>query len=185
MENLPEGLRERVARLNADLLLDLVEADEAVWLACDLLVAGAETPTLMELAGESPTQLLHADAVPLVRQMLAELGVAPVEASRALWVVVRDIGRRMIAGTLSPEDGARSLWDLWLSFDDAADEIGFLLEPLEAWDQTPPALRDDEAIRAWMRELAHEVVLVADARLAAAPSTRRGWCGRRRFRRSR
>ncbi|MFI9503359.1 hypothetical protein [Nocardia sp. NPDC052566] len=57
MESLPDEVRDRVSRLNADLLLDLLSPEEAVWLACDLLVAGIDTPALRELAGESPTGL--------------------------------------------------------------------------------------------------------------------------------
>lgn len=166
VDNLPDELRERVLRLNADLLVDLLRPDEAVWLACDLLVAGVETPMLLELAGESPTRLTLADAVPLVRQTLTELGVEPIDTSQAPWVVARDIARQMIAGGLPPEDGARSLWGLWWSCD-TVTEIGLMIQPLDAWDATPPAHRDDEAIRAEMRQLALEVVRVANARLAA------------------
>lgn len=131
LEDLPDELRERVLRLNAALLTDLLRPDEAVWLACDLLVAGVETPTLTELAGEPPTRLRLPDAMPLVRQALTELGVAPIDASQAPWVVARDIARQMIAGNLRPEDGARSLWDLWWSCD-KAEEIGLMFQPLEA-----------------------------------------------------
>jgi hypothetical protein len=165
VNNVPDGLRERLRRLNADLLLDLLRPGEAVWLACDLLVAGVETSALVELAGESPTGLTLADAVPLVRRMLAELGIEPIDRSRAPWIVARDVARQMIAGDLPPEEGARSLWGLWWSCDNA-DEIGLMLEPLEAWDETLPARRNDEAIRAEMRKLARGVVRAADARLA-------------------
>ncbi|MDU0293554.1 hypothetical protein [Saccharothrix longispora] len=166
MDNLPDELRERVLRLNADLLTDLLSPDEAVWLACDLLVAGVETPALLELAGESPTRLTFADAAPLVRQTLAELGAEPLDASQAPWVIARDVARQMIAGGLLPEDGARSLWGLWWSCDNA-EEIGLMLQPLEAWDETLPEHRDDDAIRAEMRELAEGVVHAANAHLAA------------------
>jgi hypothetical protein len=166
VENLPDELRDRVLRLNADLLTDLVRPGEAVWLACDLLVAGVETPTLAELAGESPTRLTLSDAVPLVRQTLAELGVVPIDASQAPWVVARDIARQMIAGNLLPEDGTRSLWGLWWSCD-TVKEIGLMLQPLEAWEETLPADHDDDAIRAEMRALAQGVFLAANARLVA------------------
>lgn len=166
MENLPDELRERVLRLNAELLTGLVRPGDAVWLACELLAAGVDSPTLAELAGESPTRLTSSDAVPLVRQTLAELGIVPIAASQAPWVVARDIARQMIAGELLPEHGARSLWGLWWRCDNAA-EIGSMIEPLEIWDATLPADRDDDAIRAELRELARGVVLAATARLAA------------------
>jgi hypothetical protein len=169
MEDLPVELRERLCRLNADVILDLLQPGEAVWLACDLLVAGFETPALIELAGESPTSLTRADGEPLVRQMLTELGIEPVNTTQANWLVARDIARQMIAGTLPAEVGARMLWwDLWWSCDNA-DEIGRMLEPLEAWDETLPQQRDDQAIRAEMRQLAHDVVRAADARIPEYP----------------
>ena len=167
VENLPDELRERVLRLNADLLTDLLRSDEAVWLACDLLVAGVETPTVVELAGEPPTRLRFPDAVLLVRQVLTELGVVPIDPSQAPWVVARDIAREMIAGHLLPEDGARSLWGLWWSCDNA-QEIGLMLQPLDAWNDTLPADRDDDAIRAEMRELAQGIFVAATAKLVAA-----------------
>ncbi|MBE1463680.1 hypothetical protein [Kibdelosporangium phytohabitans] len=85
VENLPAELRERVLRLNAELVVDLLRPDESVWLACDLLVAGVETPTLAELAGESPTQLRVADAVPLVRQTLSRRFVAGALSRGQVW----------------------------------------------------------------------------------------------------
>lgn len=163
----PDELRARVLCLNADLLVGLLRPDEAVRLACDLLVAGVETPALLELAGESPTGLLLSDAIPLARQVLTELGIAPIDATRAPWVVARDIAREVIAGGLQPEDGARSLWGLWWSCDNAP-EIGLMLRPLEAWDDTPPADRDVDSIRAEIRELACAVVDAANTRLAAS-----------------
>jgi hypothetical protein len=55
---------------------------------------------------------------------------------------------------------------LWWSCD-IAEEIGLMLQPLEAWHETLPARRNDEAVRAEMRELAQGVVRAADARFAA------------------
>jgi hypothetical protein len=166
VDNLSDELRERVLRLNADLLVDLLRPDDAIWLACDLLVAGVETPTLLELAGESPTRLTLADAVPLVRQTLVELGVEPIDTSQAPWIVARDFARQITLGGLLPEDGAHSLWDLSWSCGNAR-EINLMLLPLEAWDETLPADRDDEAIRAEMRKLAASIVRAAEDRLAA------------------
>ncbi|WHT18419.1 hypothetical protein N8J89_35780 [Crossiella sp. CA-258035] len=166
MDNLPAELRERLLRLNAELLEDQLRAGKAVWLACDLLVAGAETPAVVELAGESPTRLALADAAPTVRQMLAELGVEPIDASQAPWAVARDVARGMIVDGLLPEDGAHSLWQLFWSCDNAK-EIALMHQPLEAWAETLPAHRDDEVIRAELRELAQGVVRAAVARLAA------------------
>jgi hypothetical protein len=165
MDALPEAVREKVQRLSADLITGLLLPENTVWLACDLLMAGVETPAVVELAGESPTQLTLGDAVPLVRQVLAELGVEPVDTTQAAWVVARGVARQMITGDLPPEDGAATLWGLWWACDTAL-EIGRMLEPLEAWQDTLPKDRDDEAIRAEMRRLAPAVIRAADVRLA-------------------
>ncbi|WP_405164496.1 hypothetical protein OG203_05090 [Nocardia sp. NBC_01499] len=99
-----------------------------------------------------------------MRQVLTELGVEPIDPAQAAWVIARDIARQMIVGELRPENGARSLWGLWWSCD-TAEEIGQMRKPLEAWDEVLPADRDDEAIRAQMRELAHGVLDAANTRL--------------------
>jgi len=166
MDDLPDELRERLQRLNADLLTDRLRPEYAVWLACDLLMAGVESPAVMELAGESPTRLSSAHAVPLVRQALSELGIGSIDSLQASWVIARDVARQMIAGGLLPEDGAASLWGLWWACENA-EELARMLEPLEAWEETSPSDRDDEAIRAEMRRLAPAVIRAADAHLAA------------------
>lgn len=157
MENLPPALRARVLRLNADLTLEELDPEPVVWLACDLLVAGADTPALCELAGESPTGLTRADAEPLVRRMLTELGVEPVDTARAPRIVAHDIARRMISGSLAPEDGANELWSLWTYRDDVAG-ISALLGPLERWEDTPAEHRDEDALRAELLDVAEQVV---------------------------
>ncbi|MGI5130930.1 hypothetical protein ACQEVB_29280 [Pseudonocardia sp. CA-107938] len=155
-----------VQRLNADLITGRLPPESTVRLACDLLMVGVETPTVVELAGESPTRLTLGDAVPLVRQVLVELGVEPVDPTKAAWTVARDVARQMLTGDLLPEDGAAMLWDLWEDCENSP-VIARMLEPLEAWQETLPEDRDDEAIRDEMRRLAPAVVHTGDARLAA------------------
>lgn len=165
MVTLSDELRDRVLRLGAELHLGLVAPGPAVWLACDLLVAGVETPTVIELAGESPTGLRAADAVPLVGRALAELGVDPVEPALAGWVLARAVARQMIDGAVPAEDGARTIWGLWSACDDA-EEIFALVLPLEVRDYERHG-RDDERLDATLRELAGGVLRVATERLAA------------------
>lgn len=70
----------------------------------------------------------------------------------------------MIAGGLAPEDGANFFWGLWWSCD-SPEEIGAMLQLLHDWWDAPQALRNEEAIRAEMREIARGVVRAADAAL--------------------
>ncbi|ANZ37085.1 hypothetical protein BBK82_14425 [Lentzea guizhouensis] len=89
-------LRERLLLLNAG--LPSCYGEEAVWLACDLLVAGIETPAIAELAGESPARLTDGEAAPLVDRVLAELGIPRLTEEQAEWVDLREIARGVIAG---------------------------------------------------------------------------------------
>lgn len=166
VEHVPERLRERLSRLNAELFLGLPRPGVSVSLACDLLVAGVESPAAVELAGASPAGLRRVDETALVRQMLAELGVEPPDPARAPWIVARAVACDVIGGSLLPEDGTRTLWGLWWSCGSPA-EILLMVEPLDVWDQSVPSRRDAEGLRAQMRALARQVVRAAEVRLAA------------------
>ncbi|CCH30758.1 hypothetical protein ABZ816_00655 [Actinosynnema sp. NPDC047251] len=163
--DLPDELRDRLSGLDIDLLHGRLRPEVAVWLACDLLVAGVDTPAVVDLAGESPTRLTAGDAMPIVREVLAELGFGPVDLTQRPWAVARDVARRVAAGTLPPEVGVGYLYWMWPDCDHH-DVIRALLPPLDEWHDALPSQRDEEALRARMRELARDVVLVADQRLA-------------------
>lgn len=91
-------LRNRLLSLNAQLFYERVETDAAVWLACDLLVAGVDTPALCELAGESPARLDARKARPLIRRVFAELDVPLMAEEQAEWVLGREVAHRILAG---------------------------------------------------------------------------------------
>lgn len=95
------SLHDRLLRLNAGLL----PPDQAVWLACDLLVAGYETPAVIELAGESPTQLWTWEADPLTDRVLAELGIPRLTDQEQEWVEYRDLALDVVSGKLTPTTG--------------------------------------------------------------------------------
>lgn len=90
-----------------------------------------------------------------------------------LWGIARDVAPQMISGGLLPEDGARRLWGLWWSCDNAK-EIGLILGPLDMWEKTVPARRDVEATRAEIRAVAEGVVRAANAHLAGKGLSRDG-----------
>jgi hypothetical protein len=92
-------------RLNADVAGYNLEPDRAVWLACDLLVAGLDTPALCELAGEPPTRLSRTRARRLARRFLEELGVELMTLEQADWFLGREVARRILGGA------PRSSWD--------------------------------------------------------------------------
>ncbi|MEV6716516.1 hypothetical protein AB0M48_31280 [Lentzea sp. NPDC051208] len=98
-------LRKRLFRLNADLADNTVVPERVVWLACDLLVAGLDSPALCELAGESPTRLSKREADALVEQVLVELGVTLMSEEEADWYLGREAALRVVAGA------PRAEWD--------------------------------------------------------------------------
>jgi hypothetical protein len=76
-------LRNRLLRLDLDRVTYALDPAQAVFLACDLLVAGFDSPALCDLAGESPTRLEANDADWLIRRMLVELGLKPMTFEEA------------------------------------------------------------------------------------------------------
>ncbi|GGU20877.1 hypothetical protein [Lentzea flava] len=143
-------LRSRLLRLNAGLLLP----DQAVWLACDLLLAGYETPALVELAGESPTDLRGCDAEALADRVLAELGTSRLSEEESNWVECRDLALDVISGEVSPDDWAYRLVPLReLGDADELDELRMI------------AIHDPAAVADRVLRFAHECVRIVDARL--------------------
>ena len=83
-------LRERLLLLNAHRLLP----SQAVWLACDLLVAGVETPAVVELAGESrEVYVVDAETEAEARERWADGALIVSEASGMGVVSVREDDR--------------------------------------------------------------------------------------------
>ncbi|KJK47686.1 hypothetical protein UK23_19645 [Lentzea aerocolonigenes] len=98
-------LAARVNHLNVEWADYSVEPDRAVWLACDFLIEGLDTPALRELAGESPTRLSRGDATSLVRQFLDELGIEPITGEQADWFLGREAALRILGGAPPSEWG--------------------------------------------------------------------------------
>lgn len=107
---IPVELRERLLRGNVDLARHELKPDVAIWLACDLLVAGFDSPALAELAGESPTRLADREAESLLVSALTELGLAQLTDEQVGWVLARDVARRLLRGEVEPPIGANELW---------------------------------------------------------------------------
>lgn len=166
MDNLPEQLRKRVWRLNCDVALDVLRSEDAVCLACDLVVARVATPATIELAGESQNRLVMSDALPIVRQMLAELRVEPVTRLQAPWLLVQDVAQQVVSGRVDPLTGAHTM----LGLSDScgyASEIEDLWLPIDAWDMRSPEDRDDLNLRSQLKLQATHVIRRAETELAA------------------
>jgi hypothetical protein len=102
-------LRKRLFRLNADLAGSRLSAEDAIWLACDLLVAEVDTPAVVELATASLKSTYPPEAAELFEQVLAELGIEPMTYQEASWWFARDIAGLMAAGELDRQDGENEM----------------------------------------------------------------------------
>lgn len=119
-------LRDRLLRLNVDLAATRLSTEDAIRLACDLLVAEVDTPAVVELAGASVRSTYTPDAALLVEQMLAELGIEQMSQRQASWWFARDVARLMVSGELNREDGETVLWSFGLELDNVALSPGAL-----------------------------------------------------------
>lgn len=152
-------LRARLQRLNADFAALEISPDVAVWLACDLLLAGVDTPAVCALAGESPTRLDRGLAADLARQVLLELGITPLSYEEADWFLGRDTAQRILAGA------PRAEWEgqTWRITTRLCRENDDVFAALARFDDDPGPFLD--FVRAYLR-LADEQL--ADEQLADA-----------------
>jgi hypothetical protein len=81
-------LIERVRLLSARVMFADADGRDVVRLACDLLVAGIDTPSIVELAA-LPYSATMNDVDPLFRAMLVELGRPQLPRDEAGWLLVR------------------------------------------------------------------------------------------------
>lgn len=83
--------------------------------ALRLIEEGSENPTACELAClRNPTLR---DAGPLFERVLRELSCAEQSPAEAWWIVVEDIARQVVGGSMVPRDGAAEMWELFYRSD--------------------------------------------------------------------
>jgi hypothetical protein len=90
--------------------LGLLRAEEIPEHATSLLVAGIESPALIELAG-----LIAPDrwqVGPLLDAAFNELGLPPIDDTAARWRLVYHTAREIVARAVSPLEGSTTLWHL-------------------------------------------------------------------------
>jgi hypothetical protein len=143
---LPASLRHRVTLLNAEYALGRAKGSDAVWLACDLLVAGVDGLAVAELAAAS-TDMSFSDGEPLIVAMLDELGCPRLDPVTAVWTLARDAAQRLLAG--EPEAGAE-LWPL-LRAVGFPEELNLLTASLFDIELLFGTGRDDELDARWTK----------------------------------
>jgi hypothetical protein len=118
----------RRARARA-LFGDLTPEDMADW-AATALAHGYDSPTLRELAGAHDEPRTLRD---LFTTALEELGAPDLTETQALWVMAHTHARAIVAGLISPEDGAELIWGISTSLGHP-DELNSLLNEATDWE---------------------------------------------------
>jgi hypothetical protein len=80
-------------------------------LAADLMVAGLDTPSLLELSISDPD---HDDLDALFRRMMQELHVQDVGREQALREYAAHVSDRVLHGACTPYEGAKEIWSVLL-----------------------------------------------------------------------
>ncbi|MGZ3141542.1 hypothetical protein ACVDFE_06000 [Lentzea chajnantorensis] len=137
-----DDLRKRLAFFNAELTDGRLDSRDTVGFACDLLLAGLDTPAVRELAGESPVQERMSETYDLARQMLVELGVEPMTSEQAEWFLGRDAARKVLAGEPRAEWKDRT-FHITFQFSREDDDVYWALGQYDT---------DPEPFRAYVRE---------------------------------
>ncbi|MFC0439828.1 hypothetical protein [Kutzneria buriramensis] len=128
-------LSRRVDELNIGRLLGGVLLTDYIRLACDLLVAGVETPAVVEVAAAPPDDKASwAGIEEPINAMFVDLGRTWPDTTTAAWIRARMIATAMLSGELSVAIGGEKLWSLansvpyteMLVIHEAVDEYGLL-----------------------------------------------------------
>ena len=93
----------------ARLAVEQLRGDQAVGAAVESLVHGLDSPSLRILAGlDSP----HLDeALPYLQAAARELQLPPMSRPAAAMLIAYSLARDILAGTITPHDGARAIWN--------------------------------------------------------------------------
>jgi len=89
-------------------VLGLLPSDECPNVATEALVRGIDSPSLRLLAGE--LRPIASEVDPLFERSLVENGIAVPDRQTARAAVARYYAREMLAGSLSPWEGAERIW---------------------------------------------------------------------------
>ncbi|MFB9631129.1 hypothetical protein [Nonomuraea helvata] len=164
---LPAEVHDYLTSLRGDLLHGRLVGSvaDAGWVACDLIGAGLDTPAMLELAGHALSIGSLSEIEPLIRQVLSECGMPPIDTRQEPWAVARDISLTMRDGTLPISSGADFLIIQLAEKCGHPPEITELMILIDDWEAirtTPPS--DDE-----LRAYAGKIAKVAETHTARTP----------------
>ncbi|MEV4398283.1 hypothetical protein [Nonomuraea sp. NPDC049607] len=144
---LPAELRAYLVELRGDLLCRRLvgRVADAGWMACELIGAGVDTPSTIELAGYALSIGSLSEIEPLLRQVLSECGMPPLDTQQEPWNVAFEVSLAMQDGTLPISAGADFLiteLSPRCGHPPEITELMILIDDWEALRSTPPT--DDE-----------------------------------------
>ncbi|WP_147431892.1 hypothetical protein [Motilibacter peucedani] len=102
-----------------ELVTGELRTEELPALAVEALGRGVDSPTLGELAAQSPSDV-RASRDLFVR-VLDELGIELPDQDRARWNLVRETARAVVEAEIVPEAGARRIWRWASEVEDSGD----------------------------------------------------------------
>ena len=144
---------EPVRRKLAEVSLGLVSSDTLADWACDVLVAGLDTPALRELAGLPVAEAR--EAKDLLYAVAEDLDLELPNAQESRRLLVQLWATDIVSGDLAPEVGAFRIWAQWSEGRSCGENVPdswlpFVHEASD-WDEWP---RRHEEIRASIRSAA-------------------------------
>jgi hypothetical protein len=121
LEDSPEAyaVRQLIELAACELAVEALASEALPQLACDLLLAGADTPSLGMLAGQSPSDVRRSRD--LFLSTLDELGVTMPDKQTAYWRLVRQAATNIVAGKVSPAEAAEVMWQAYTSVEESGD----------------------------------------------------------------
>ncbi|MGW4406634.1 hypothetical protein ACWEJ6_21575 [Nonomuraea sp. NPDC004702] len=164
---LPAELRDQLATLRGDLLRGQLvgSVTDAGWIACELIGAGVDTPTPLELAGYALSIGSMSEIEPLIRQVLSECGMPPIDPRQEPWATARDISLAMRDGTLPISPGADFLITELMARCGYSPEITELVILIDDWE----AVRDTQPTDEELRVRAGRIAEAAELRSSHTP----------------
>jgi hypothetical protein len=158
-----DELEHRARLLGSRVMLGVQpDADEAIDLGVDLLIAGFDGPGVVALAS-LPPRSDWSDVEPLLRSALKEVNVVLPAPTAAGWELARYWATELERGGPQSHSRASLLWGLWQTLD-FPPEVAALVEVMDAWEETLPQNRNQ--LESQLASLAPPIIEAADRALA-------------------
>jgi hypothetical protein len=133
-----------------------LQSEELPGRAAAALEQGLDSSSLRVLAGLKDP--IGSDLERIVDRVAAELELKLPESKRdAVLLAARGIAQRILSGEMTPSDGARRIWSLWI--DDYPEELLlFVGAASQLDDYVAERVRDPKTYDRWISEVEADIV---------------------------